>query len=101
MTCQGSIVSKDCILDHWFARAHSLKEIPQMRLDLVPRKTAISDAFRGRLFTWRRIVLLMPFLEVFLPHGFWKARGIVAGREIDAQLGRIGQTVFTQLQNPF
>src|SRR2546427_437751 len=84
---QRRVVTEHRILDHRLPGAHCLKERPQMWPDVVEVGPAEGHGLEHRRrLTRLRIVLLMPFLEIRLPHGTGVAAGVVAGVGILAGL---------------
>src|SRR5256885_13217085 len=101
MASQSSVVSKHRILHNRLTRTHCLEEVPQMRFDVVPGDASVGDAFEGRFLPRNCIMFLMPLLEIFIAHSFWKTVGVVTWRRIHSGLRNVGQGELGQLQNSF
>src|SRR5437588_6276522 len=101
MTGESSVMPEDCVFDDRLSTAHRLKEIPQMRLHLVPGNTAVSNTFWGGFAPGRRIVLFVPFFEVFLAQRLGEAERIITGREVHARLRSKSRGEFAQLEKAF
>src|SRR5437879_5368164 len=89
------------VLDNRLARAHGLKEIPQVWFELARGKRGVAEALRNRFFARRQVILLMPFLEIFLAQFLGEALGIIAWRIVPTALRKIVDRVARNFQNAF
>src|SRR3989454_12852382 len=81
-------------------RSHRLEERPQMWPDVVEVSSAEGDRLRNRgRLPQLRIVLLMPLLEIRLPHRMGVAARVVAGVVVLAGLWRQAQRRSGHVQN--
>src|ERR1700693_4151222 len=86
---QRRVVAKYCILGHRLPGLNRLKESPQMRLFLIPGYAFVAKALECRLFTRRRVGVLMPVLDISLAHLPRIAAYVVTRRGVFACLRHI------------
>src|SRR6266849_914848 len=70
-----------------------------MWFELARGNRSVAKALRSRLFARRRIMLLMPFLEIFLSQFLGKALGVIARRVVLASLRKIVDRVARHLED--
>ena len=70
VTRDGRMIAKDCVLNDRLATLDRLKERQQMRLVVIPVVTRIDCLRRQRFVSDGRIVLGMPFANIFVPAFF-------------------------------
>src|SRR6266850_251314 len=87
------------ILDNRLARAHGLKEIPQVRFERARGNGDVAEALRNRFLAPRHVILLMQFLEILLSQFLGEALGIIAWRIVLTALRKIVDRVARNFQN--
>src|SRR6266480_5382831 len=95
------MMAKYHILDNRLARAHGMKEIPKVRFELARGNGSVAEALRNRFFARRYVILLMPFLDIFLSQFLGEALGVIAWRIVPTALRKIVDGVARNFQNAF
>src|SRR6266852_5467190 len=72
-----------------------------MWFELARGNGSVAKALRNRLFARRRVMLLMPFLEIFLSQFLGEALGVIARRVVFTGLRKIVESVARHLQDSF
>ena len=97
MTGERGVVAEDGVLHDWVARANGLKELPEMRLQVVVIVAVVGNGFGCGLFAGDRIVIGMPFFGVGIAHGGGERSRVVAGRRVFAGLRNVSDAELAQL----
>src|SRR5512132_3379543 len=102
MAGQRRVMAEQGVFGDGLARLYGLEERPEMWSQVVPIIAFVGFDNRGDGFlTGRRIVLLVPLVDVFLTHRARKPVGVVAGGSVFSALRIDTQAKFRAFQNPF